>query len=71
VRYFRCPRYWVGVAVTVLVLVGVSVIVGVAVTVAVGGMVVDVNVAVGGCELRRVMRGLTHSAKSSWEEPLV
>jgi hypothetical protein len=43
-------------------------VVGVAVAVAVA-VAVGVYVAVGGWELRRVMRALTHRAKSSWEEP--
>ena len=60
----------VAVAVAVLVAVAVEVEVGDAVTVAedwVGGA----TVIVGGCELCRVMRGLTQSAKSSWELPFV
>lgn len=66
------PLYGVDVAVAVGVSVGVDVAVevAVAVTVAVvvGGAVV--NVAVGGWELCREIRGLIHKAKSSCEEPL-
>ncbi len=58
----------VGVEVAVCVAVAVGVKVGVTVAVVVGGAVV--NVAVGGWELCREMRGLIHNAKSSWEEPL-
>lgn len=71
----RGGPYGVAVAVAVgeAVEVAVGVKVGVAVNVAVGGTTVvggtPVNVAVGGWELCRVMRGLIHSAKSSWEEP--
>jgi len=53
----------VGVEVAVCVAVAVTVKVGVGVAVAVDGAVV--NVAVGGWELWRAMRGLIHSAKSS------
>jgi hypothetical protein len=59
----------VGVFVGVEVAVDVAVAVKVDVTVAVvvgGGAV---NVAVGGWELCREIRGLIQSAKSSWEEP--
>jgi len=60
----------VGVDVGVEVAVEDGVIVGVddAVAVAVEEGVA-VNVAVGGCAPCRVIRGLTHSAKSSWEVP--
>ena len=53
--------------------VGVAVEVAVDVGVAEGGVgeSVDVNVAVGGCELCRVMRGDIQSAKSSCELPFV
>ena len=61
----RGLRYGVGVGVAVAVLVGDAVPVGVEV----GGILVDVNVAVGACELWVVMRGLTQSAKYSWEGP--
>ena len=65
----------VGVAVEVDVGVAVEVAVCVAVDVEVteGGVgeSVDVKVAVGGCELCRVMRGDIQSAKSSWELPFV
>ena len=63
--------YGVDVAVAVGVFEGVEVAVavkvGVTVAVVVGGGAV--NVVVGGWELCREMRGLIHSAKSSWEEP--
>lgn len=60
----------VGVLVGVKVTVGVKVMVGVNVTVGVNVCVgVGVIVAVAGSELWRVMRGFTHSAKSSLEEP--
>lgn len=57
----------VTVGVFVRVEVAVAVKVGVTVAVVVGGEAV--NVAVGGWELWREIRGLIHSAKSSWEEP--
>src|SRR5690349_1458379 len=53
----------------VTVTVGVEVNVGVTVTVAVVVGGATVNVAVGAWELCRVMRGLIHRAKSSWDEP--
>ena len=63
----------VGVPVAVLVAVAVKVTVGEAVGVAEEsvGETVGVNVAVGGCELCRVMRGDIQSAKSSCELPFV
>ena len=62
----------VAVAVAVAVSVGVDVAVLVAVAVAVAVTVGErdgVNVAVGGWELWRVIRGVIQSAKSSCEEP--
>jgi hypothetical protein len=59
----------VDVRVTVGVFVGVEVAVKVGVTVAVVVGAGAVNVAVGGWELWREIRGLIQSAKSSWEEP--
>jgi hypothetical protein len=69
----RGTIHGVGVAVAVDVGVAVEVEVAVDVAVAEGGMgeMVDVKVAVGGCELCRVMRGDIHSAKSSCELPFV
>ena len=58
-------RVAVGVFVGVKVAVAVKVCVTVAVVVGAGA----VNVAVGGWELCREIRGLIQSAKSSWEEP--
>ena len=60
----------VAVAVAVDVAVAVGVAVGVEVTVAEGKRV-GASVAVGGCELCRVMRGDSQRAKSSCELPFV
>ena len=58
-------------AVAVGVLVAVTVAVGDEVAVAGAWVGVKVGVAVGGCELCRVMRGFTQYAKSSCELPFV
>ena len=69
----RHPIYGVDVAVAVDVTVAVRVAVGVEVTVADDsvGVRVEVRVAVGGCELCRMMRGDSQRAKSSCELPFV